>query len=379
VELIRQPLSVALATICALMTIVGSGATNKAFGFNAESMKCHKRPRFVGALERNNALSSSLIIGKGILKSPEDLAVNAEGVIFAGSWKSGAIYRIEIAPDESQKIEVFADTGGGNLGVQFDKAGNLIVCNSPRGLLSIDPKGEITVLVDHVDDLKIILPDDLDIDTSGKIYFTNASNKYDGHEGRRAMDYDYLEARGNGALIVYDPATGKSNILLKGLHFANGVVLSEDESYLLVSETTLLRIIKYWLKGPKAGSSEVFMENLIGFPDGLARDGHGGYYVAFAALRSRYIDLMHRFALVRDLASYGPVWVWEKKPKYGLVIDVDSYGKILSSLQDPSRKVFNVTNVVPWKNYLFLGTVDGNSIGRYDMNSGAASIAHPSY
>jgi sugar lactone lactonase YvrE len=361
------------------MTTVGSGATNKAFGFDAESMKCQRRPRFVGALERNKALSSSLIIGKGVLKSPEDLAVNADGVIFAGSWKSGAIYRVEIAPDGSQKIEVFAKTGGGNLGVQFDKAGNLIVCNSPKGLLSINPKGEITVLVDHVDDLKINLPDDLDIDSSGKIYFSNASNKYDGHDGRRAMDYDYLEARGNGALVVYDPATGKSNILLKGLHFANGVVLSEDESYVLVSETTVSRIMKYWLKGPKAGTSEVFMENLIGFPDGLTRDGHGGYWVAFATLRSRYIDVMHRVAIARDLASYGPLWLWEKKPKYGLVMDVDVSGKILSSLQDSTGKVFNVTNVVPWKNYLFMGTVDGNTIGRYDMSSRAASISHPSY
>jgi sugar lactone lactonase YvrE len=379
VDFNRQNLTLAVATVCALLTSTGSGVTSKAFGFDAESMKCPKRPRFVGVLERNDALSSSLVIGKGVLKSPEDLAINAEGVIFAGSWKTGAIYRIELGPDGSQKIEVFAKTGGGNLGVQFDKAGNLIVCNSPRGLLSIDPKGQVTVLVDHVGDLKINLPDDLDIDSSGKIYFTNASSKYDGHEGRRAMDYDFLEGRGNGALLVYDPETGKSKILLNGLHFANGVVLSEDESYVLVSETTLSRIMKYWLKGPKTGTSEVFMENLIGLPDGLSRDGHGGYWVAFAALRSRYIDVMHYLALARDLASYTPVWLWERKPKYGLVMDVDSSGKILSSLQDPSKIVFNVTNVVLWKNYLFTGTFDGNSIGRYDLNSSAASLTHRSY
>ena len=378
--MIRKSLPVALSAVCALITIVGPGATTRAFGFDAESMSLPKRPKFVGALEKNNALSSSLVIGKGIIKSPENLAVSPDGVVFAGSWKSGVVYRIDVAPDESQKIEVFAKTGGGNLGVKFDKAGNLLVCNSPRGLLSVDPKGQITVLVDHVEDLKVNLPDDLDIDSSGKIYFTNASSKYDGHEGRRAMDYDYLEARGNGALMVYDPATGKSNVLLRGLHFANGVVLSEDESYLLVSETTVSRIMKYWLKGPKAGTSDVFMENLIGFPDGLTRDGHGGYWVSFATLRSRYIDIMHREALVRDLASYCcPVWLWERKPKYGLVINVDHSGRILSSLQDPTKKVFNVTSAVPWKNYLFLGTLDGNSIGRYDMNSTAASISHPSY
>jgi len=60
-------------------------------------------------------------------------------------------------------------------------------------------------------------------------------------------------------------------------------------------------------------------------------------------------------------------------------MDVDSSGKILSSLQDPSKIVFNVTNVVLWKNYLFTGTFDGNSIGRYDLNSSAASLTHRSY
>jgi hypothetical protein len=96
-------------------------SANKAYAFHAESMGCAKRPRFTGVLKRNDELTSSLIIGKGTLKSPEDLAVNSDGVIFAGSWKLGAIYRIEIAPDGSQKIKLFAKTGGGNLGVQFDK------------------------------------------------------------------------------------------------------------------------------------------------------------------------------------------------------------------------------------------------------------------
>ncbi len=370
----RRSNSGVLCSVVAFLLLATMASANKAYAFHAESMGCAKRPRFTGVLKRNDELTSSLIIGKGTLKSPEDLAVNSDGVIFAGSWKLGAIYRIEIAPDGSQKIKLFAKTGGGNLGVQFDKNGNLIVCNSPRGLLSIDPKGTIRVLTDHAGDLKINLPDDLDIDSAGKIYFTNASYKFDGHEGRRPMDYDFLEAGKKGALLVYDPATGDTKVLMDKLHFANGVVLSEDESYLLVSETTISRILKYWLKGPKAGTSEVFMDNLIGFPDGLCRDGHGGYWVAFATLRSRYIDVMHRFGGIRDLFQFGPLWAWEKKPRYGLIIDVDSSGKILSSLQDPSKKVFNVTNVVPWKNYLYLGTVDGNTIGRYEMNSSSVSL-----
>jgi sugar lactone lactonase YvrE len=38
---------------------------------------------------------------------------------------------------------------------------------------------------------------------------------------------------------------------LQGLYYVNGVALSKDESYLLLAETDRIRVVKYWLKGPK--------------------------------------------------------------------------------------------------------------------------------
>lgn len=66
---------------------------------------------------------------------------------------------------------------------------------------------------------------------------------------------------------------------MKDLGFANGVVLSDDESYVLVAETMKSRIVKYNLKGPKAGKQEIFIEGLPGVPDNLVSDGHGGILV----------------------------------------------------------------------------------------------------
>ena len=39
---------------------------------------------------------------------------------------------------------------------------------------------------------------------------------------------------------------------MDGLQFANGVVLSPDESYLLVAETGAYRITRLWLGGARA-------------------------------------------------------------------------------------------------------------------------------
>ena len=63
------------------------------------------------------------------------------------------------------------------------------------------------------------------------------------------------------AFLRYDPSTGKTDMLLDGLYFANGVALSADEDYILVNETSRYRITRYWLKGDKAGSSEIFADN----------------------------------------------------------------------------------------------------------------------
>ena len=68
-----------------------------------------------------------------------------------------------------------------------------------------------------------------------------------------------------GRLLVFDPITQKTTTLLSGLYFANGVALSSDESFVLVNETLMYRIQKYWLKGDKAGTSEIFIENIGSF------------------------------------------------------------------------------------------------------------------
>ncbi len=45
-------------------------------------------------------------------------------------------------------------------------------------------------------------------------------------------------------LLKYSPDSGKVEVVLDGLYFANGVQLSKDESFLLVVETSRCRIQK---------------------------------------------------------------------------------------------------------------------------------------
>src|SRR5439155_1492056 len=84
----------------------------------------------------------------------------------------------------------------------------------------------------------------------GRIYFSDASTRFGARQGGSTYSASLLEIiehRGNGRLLVWDPATGKAAIVLRGIHFANGVALADDESYVLVSETGSYRVLRHWL------------------------------------------------------------------------------------------------------------------------------------
>lgn len=84
----------------------------------------------------------------------------------------------------------------------------------------------------------------------------------------------------NYRLIRYNAAKKKNEVLMRNLGFANGLMLSNNESFVIVAESLTSRIMKYNLKGPKAGQSEVFIDSLPGVPDNIHSDGQGGFLVS---------------------------------------------------------------------------------------------------
>lgn len=225
-------------------------------------------PQMTGVLEPNDTLMKAELLGQGQLHGPEDTAVDSQGRVYAG-LADGRVVRLEA----SGKVETFVDTGGRPLGMDFDAAGNLILADAWKGLLRIDPQGKVETLATEADGVPFAFTDDLDIASDGRIYFSDASSKF--HQ----PDYilDLLEARPHGRLLRYDPSTGKTEVLLKDLYFANGVALSANEDFVLVNETYRYRITRYWLKGEKAGQHEVFIDNLPGLPDNLQGDRKGTF------------------------------------------------------------------------------------------------------
>jgi len=182
--------------------------------------------------------------------------VGSQGRVYGGT-QDGKIMRL--LPDGG--LETFAETHGRPLGLHFDKDGNLIVCDAYKELLSIDENGRITTLATSAESIPFKFTDDLDIASSGVIYFSAASDTYAQNE----YLYDLMEAKAHGRLMSYDPATGTVKVLLKNLYFANGVALSRDEDFVLVNETYRYRITRYWLKGLRPGPSTSLLITCLDF------------------------------------------------------------------------------------------------------------------
>ena len=191
-----------------------------------------------GPFAQNDKLRDVTLIGLGRIEAPEDVILDRNDNLYAGS-RHGDIIRFK-APDY-QEMEVFAHIGGQPLGMAFDRADNLYVCIGGMGLYRITPDRKVEKVTDETnrslysvnDDSRLRLADDLDIADDGRIFFSEATVRYEMHE----WPVDGLEARGNGRIICYDPNTGTTHTVLRGLKFPNGICIASDGQSILFAET----------------------------------------------------------------------------------------------------------------------------------------------
>lgn len=175
---------------------------------------------------------------------------------------------------------------------------------------------------------------------------------------------------------------------MKNLGFANGVILSDDESFVIVSETTNSRIIKYNLKGSKAGQQEIFAEGLPGVPDNINSDKQGGFlvsliilidsnnpyliqsliphpYIRKMLLRLFYLieapfkllqDIYPNYYSERILHALGSLNIAKciQPNRTSVILRMDKTGKILDTLL--MKNVSDISSAYIYNGYLWLGS-----------------------
>ncbi|MFT3851314.1 MAG: SMP-30/gluconolactonase/LRE family protein [Ilumatobacteraceae bacterium] len=321
----------------------------------------------------NGRLTGAQPIGLGLVEGPEDVIVDRSGRVYCGD-RRGWIWRFS-GPDLDH-AEVFARVGGLPLGLAFDREGNLVVCVAGMGLYSVDPDGAIARLAAEVaapwwrfgEERAIRLADDLDIAQDGRIFFSDASTRFDGVE----FVFELMEARPNGRVLCYDPRTRTCTTVVKNYAFPNGICVAHDGQSLFICSTALCRIDRLWLHGPKEGTLEPFMENLPACPDNINRASDGTYWVAFAAMRTPAYDLSlrspkFRRRMVRELPA--DEWLTPNQ-NTSCVVNVDEMGRVLDALWDQTfRDHAVITSMREHDGHLYLGGLTNNRVGRVPIRT----------
>lgn len=322
----------------------------------------------------NDKLKDVYVIGEGEIEGAEDVILDRYDNLYGGS-RHGDIIRF--FPPDYKRWEIFAHIGGAPLGMAFDRNDNLHVCVGGMGVYRVTPDRKVELVTDETnrsiysvnDDSRLRLADDLDITDDGRIYFSEATVRYEIHD----WPIDGLEARGNGRIICYDPKTKKSRTVIRNLLFPNGVCFANNKESILFAETWGCTVKRYWIDGPNKGKIEIVMENLPGYPDNINWASDGNYWMSLLGMRSPALDLAWKMPGFRKrMANQVPRDEWLfPNVNVGCVIKFNDKGEVLDILWDLGAKNHpQITSMREHRGYLFLGGLSNNRIGRYKIPQG---------
>lgn len=294
---------------------------------------------------------------------PEGVAADRSGRLVVG-YLDGRVVRSRL---DDGATELLANTGGRPLGMAPQEDGTVFVADALRGLLRIDVDGSVVVLSTQAEGVPYRFTNDLAVDAAGEnVYFSDSSSKW----GVGYDTVDIIEHGGHGRLLKYCCATQVTTVLMKGLQFANGVTMGPDDAYVLVAESGQYQVQRYWLKGPKAGTADMFVENLPGFPDNICFNGRDRFWLAIAAPRNALLDALSKRPMIRRFIANLPAAIQPKPTRHGIVLAFGLDGNLLANLQYRGKDAFwKITSACEVGEWLICGSVDEDGLARMPLQS----------
>jgi sugar lactone lactonase YvrE len=292
---------------------------------------------------------------------PEDVVVDADGQVFTGV-ADGRILRVSA---DGNRLDTVADTRGRPLGIELLPDGDLLVCDARRGLLRVTPADSGDGAVEPLGGEPMTFCNNAAVAADGTIYVSDSS----AHFGIDHWRAELIEHSGTGRLLRRDPS-GAVETLVSGLEFANGVALAPDESYVVVAETGAYRLTRLWLTGPRAGTTDVFADNLPGFPDNISTGSDGLIWVTQASPRDAVLDrLLPRPPVLRKIAWAMPDRLQPQPKKTVWVLAYDADGTLVHDLQGPGTKYHMVTGVREHHGAVWLGSLVDTAIAVLNLSA----------
>jgi gluconolactonase len=233
------------------------------------------------------------------------------------------VYRL----DRAGKSRIYRK-GAGTNGLLFDAKGRLLACEPKlRRVTRTELDGSLTVLTDRYKGKRYNQPNDLTVDSKGRIYFSDPQ-----YGDRKGMEM--LDEKGRTVEGVYriDPDGTVTRVLGRELERPNGLLVSAGDRYLYVADNNnntrggARKLWRFDLR--KDGGVDLASRKLLydwgtgRGPDGLKQDRKGRLYVA------------------AGLNKPNPPFEPAKDVKGGIYV-LSPEGKLLTFLPVPTDEVTN--------------------------------------
>lgn len=354
----RRSLSILALSLITATAALGLGAAERR---GARTAPVGWDPGLAQPLAADDRLAAATALPVGDARGPEDLAPLPDGRLAVGV-ADGRLLALD--PTGAAPPALLTRTGGRPLGLAAAPDGGLFICDASEGLLRWSADEGLRPLATAADGLPFGFTNAVDVAPDGAVYFTDASWRY----GFDDLVVDLLDGRPHGRLLAYDPTTRETRTLEAELGFANGVAVDPSGDFVLVAETWRYRVLRRWLRGPKAGAAEVFIDGLPGFPDGISAAPAGGrarFWLSVFSPRSALGDFVAPRPGLRRVLLGLPRALWPLPARAGIVLGLDEEGAVVDVLRDASgRQVAGVTSARQVGDQLYLGNLDAPHLSR---------------
>lgn len=206
---------------------------------------------------------------------------------------------------------------------------------------------------------RLAVCDNLDVSADGRRIYLSEPFDYTGATPDDAVD-EAVALSPNGRLWRHDLDTGTTRLIAAGFHFVNAVLVDphpgrQREESVLVTQTSLFRLTRFHLRGPRAGTADVVLDGITGMADGMDRDADGRIWVALFAERGRLLTWVHAHAWIKPLVMRLPARLLLRQAgRTGvLVVSPDGSTPLWSAMYEGPELV-SVASAVPAPGGIYL-------------------------
>lgn len=289
----------------------------------------------------------------------EDVVVTPGGDVITGT-EDGSLWRLDPG---SGNVDSIAHTQGRPLGIELFPDGDLLVCDAHRGLLRVSvDTGEVVVLADRVAGQPMRFCNNAALAADGTIWFSDSSRHY----GIEKWKDDFVQDTRTGRLVRRD-VDGTLTVVRDGLAFANGVALAPDESFVAVAETGSRTVVRHWLTGGRAGTSDYLATELPGYPDNISTGSDGLIWVTIASPLDPVVEMLQSAPmLVRKAATRIPAAL-QPKPKNTIrAVALNTAGDVVEDIDLDESGFHMVTGVREHEGRVWFGSLHEPSVAVVD-------------